>query len=68
MLGLFLILLLFSLVLGTRQTRKARQRAFNMQRVAGDVVAVRTGRFLPRLVRKHILKTGGKAVNKIKGK
>jgi hypothetical protein len=53
-------------VFGLSRSRKLRRRSFDLVRVMGDVIAFRKGKFVKRLVKKQVLKRGGRAVNKLK--
>jgi hypothetical protein len=57
-----LIVLLFGLSGG----RRARRKAFDLQRIMGDVIAIRNGTFVKRYIRKQLHKRSGSTINKLR--
>ena len=65
MLYLFVLVILIC-ALGLRRGRKARKKAFDFQRVMGDAIAIRQGKFIQRWFRKQAQKRAGRVINKWK--
>lgn len=51
---------------GLGKSRTLRKRSFDIVRVMGDVIAFRRGMIIKRLIRKSMLKTTGRTINKMK--
>jgi len=64
--NLFLICFIIVFVFGLDSGRKTRKRSFDIQRHLGDVIALRNGTYLKRLVRKQVHKRTNGAIGKLK--
>lgn len=53
-------------VFGLANSRRLRKRSFDIVRIMGDVIAFKRGKFVKRLIRKKMLKTTGRTINKLK--